>query len=386
MNFKGYVRQNGTIGIRNHLLIFPTVLCASSVSQKIKEQIPGSVCVTHPYGCGHLGRDKDQILRTMIGFAGNPNVGGVLLVGLGCELISPEMVAEGLKAKNISNIAVLGVQQEGGTAKAVERGIELAYGLKSKMADLDKVDCDISNLTVGVHNSASDALSGLTANPAVGHALDLIVAKGGRCIVSDIAELIGAENILAEKAVSEQVRNNLFTMIENVEKRVKMMGVDIRGCEPSPGNINGGLSTIEEKALGSVWKLGSTKIQQVIEYAEMPDQQGLIVMDSPSFHVISSVGMLASGAHMVVFTTGRGTTLGLPIAPVIKVCSNSATYSRLKENIDINAGVIIDENVPVDQVGTHIFEEIVAVASGKRTRAEILGHSEFALYCAAPPP
>lgn len=379
MKFRGYRRSNGSVGIRNHVLIFPTVLCASTVAQMINSRIPNTVCVTHPYGCGHLGEDKDQIIQAMIGFNSNPNVSGVLLAGLGCEQITPELIGEEL-LKAGKNVEVVSIQHEGGTTKAVERGEKLARNLLLDAQMIERELVDTSELTIGVHTSASDALSGLTANPAVGVTCDLLVAEGGTVILSDTAELMGVEHILAKRAIDDEVRKSILGIIRATEARINAMGVDIRGSEPSPGNIEGGLTTIEEKSVSSIQRCGTSRIMQVVRYAEKPSRKGLIVMDSPSFHVISSIGMVAGGAQLILTTTGRGSTLGLPIAPVIKVASNTVTYDKMRENIDINAGVLLDGGESVESLGEKILTEIIDVASGNLTKTEILGHREFALY------
>jgi len=227
-------------------------------------------------------------------------------------------------------------------------------------------------------------LSGLTANPALGVACDLLVAEGGTAMISETAEMLGAEHILARRAASDEVRKRIWEITSVTEANVKSMGVDIRGTEPSPGNIEGGLTTLEEKSLGSIRKGGTSTIMQVVKYAEKPSQKGLVIMDGPAHDVVSDTGMIAAGAQVIVFTTGRGTPLGSPIAPVIKVSSNSTVYHRMKDNIDINAGVILDSGESIQSVGEQIFKEIIDVASGKLTKAEILGHNEFAIHPIGP--
>ena len=379
MKFLGYRRKNGDVGVRNHILVFPTVICSSTVAQIISSQIPDTVYVTHSYGCGHLGEDKDRIRRAMIGFTANPNVGGVLLVGLGCELFSTQMIGEEL-IKRDRNVEIVNIQDEGGTTKAVEKGVELAKKLLQRASSAKREPVDVAELVIGVHNGASDTLSGLSANPALGIATDLVIKEGGTVIMSETAEVLGAEHILAERIANDHVKEHFLKIIGATESRISAMSVDICGTEPSPGNIIGGLTTIEEKSLGSIRKAGTTEIVQVIKYAEAPSKRGLIMMDAPSFHVISITGMLSSGAHIIVFSTGRGTPLGLPIAPVIKVSSNTATYDRMRDNIDLNAGSIIEGTETEEIVGNRIFREILDVASGKFTKAELLGHREFALY------
>lgn len=383
MNFQGYPRQNGTVGIRNHVLIFPTVICSSEVARMISQAVPGTVHVAHPHGCGHPGVEKEHIIRTMSGFCSNPNVAAVLLVGNGCELISTEVLAEELK-KNRQRFEIVNVQDEGGTTGAVEKGKSLAERLKHEVQKARRVSCSMSELIVGVKCGGSDTLSGLTANPAVGYAADLVVSHGGTVLMSEVPEMLGAEHVLAGRARNRETAERILQITSAMEKKILEMGVDIRGTEPSPGNIEGGLSTLEEKSLGAILKGGSTAVQQVVQYAERPSEKGLVIMDGPALDAVVNTGMVAAGAQIIVFTTGRGTPLGSSVAPVIKVSSNTQLYQKMKDNIDINAGGIVDGTDNLVSVGEKIFQEILEVACGKLTRSEILGHGEFAIHNIGP--
>jgi len=382
MKFWGY-RRSGGIGVRNHVLVFPTVICASTVAQMISREVPGTVYVTHPHGCGHLGEEKEHMIRAMAGFCGNPNVAGVLLVGLGCELLTPDLIAERLH-KIGQRVETISIQAVGGTTDAVARGKELAQKLLKEVASAKGELVDLSELILGTHCGGSDTLSGLTANPALGVACDLLVAEGGTAMLSETAEMLGAEHILARRAANDEVRKRIWEITAATEANMKSAGFYVLGVEPSPGNIEGGLTTLEEKSLGAIRKGGTSAIMQVVKYAEKPSQKGLVIMDGPAHDVASDTGMIAAGAQVIVFTTGRGTPIGSPVAPVIKVSSNSTIYHRMKENIDINAGVILDGGESIQSVGERIFKEIIDVASGKLTRAEILGHNEFAVHPIGP--
>ncbi|MCR4394560.1 MAG: UxaA family hydrolase, partial [Dehalococcoidales bacterium] len=309
MNFQGYPRQNGTVGIRNHVLIFPTVICSSEVARMISQAVPGTVHVAHPHGCGHLGVEKEHIIRTMSGFCSNPNVAAVLLVGNGCELISTEVLAEELK-KSHQRFEIVNVQDEGGTTGAVEKGKSLAERLKHEAQKARRVSCSMSDLIVGVKCGGSDTLSGLTANPAVGYTADLVVSHGGTVLMSEVPEMLGAEHVLAGRVRNRETAERILQITSAMEKKILEMGVDIRGTEPSPGNIEGGLSTLEEKSLGAILKGGSTAVQQVVQYAERPSEKGLVIMDGPALDAVVNTGMVAAGAQIIVFTTGRGTPLG----------------------------------------------------------------------------
>ncbi len=383
MKFVGYRRSNGKVGIRNHVLIFPTIVCAAEVARMISNEVPGTVYAIHGCGCGHVGEDKEQVIRTMVGFVGHPNVAGVLLVGNGCELITPEVIA-GELAKVGQRMETISVQEAGGTTGCVTEGKRLAERLLTEASDVDRESVDVSELILGLECGGSDAFSGLTANPALGIASDLLIAEGGSAIFSETTEMLGTEQVLAKRAANAEVEKRIYEIIAAAEGKAKSMGVDIRGSQPSPGNIAGGLTSIEEKSLGCIRKGGSTTIMQVVKYAEQPTKKGLTIMDGTALDVMNNIGLLASGAQIIVFTTGRGTPVGTPIAPVIKVSSNSVTYNKMKDNIDINAGVIVDGQGSLRTVGEQIFNEIVEVASGKLTKAEILGHREFDIHSLGP--
>jgi altronate dehydratase large subunit len=383
MKFLGYRRSNGKVGVRNHVLIFPTVVCASEVARMISNKVPGTVYAIHGCGCAHVGKDKEQVARTMVGFTGHPNVAGVLLVGLGCEVITPETIV-GELAKGGQRVETVSIQKAGGTVKCVEEGRRLAGKLLVEAADAKRESIDVSELTLGLECGGSDALSGLTANPALGIASDLLIAEGGSAIFSETTEMLGAEQVLAKRAANAEVEKRIYEIIAAADTKAKSMGVDIRGSQPTPGNIAGGLTSIEEKSLGCIRKAGSTTIMEVVKYAEQPAKKGLIIMDGTAIDVMNDTGLIASGAQVIVFTTGRGTPVGTPIVPVIKVSSNSINYNNMKDNMDINAGVIIDGQGTLRSVGEQIFNEIIEVASGKLTKAEILGHREFDIHSLGP--
>lgn len=383
MKFQGYHRQNGRVGVRNHVLIFPTVICASSIAQMISREVPGTICVTHQHGCGHLGEEREHMIRAMAGFCANPNVAGVLLVGLGCEMLTPEVLGGKLREAG-QRVEAITAQAMEGTADAVATGKELARRLLTEADGARRELVDVSELTVGAKCGASDTLSGLTANPATGVACDVLVKEGGTAIFTETPEMLGAEHVLARRAANEEVRRRIWEITSTTEDRVKAVGLDIREAEPGPGNIEGGLTTLAEKSLGAVRKGGTTDIVQVVDYAERPTQRGLVIMDGPAHDVVSVTGMIAAGAQVIVFTTGLGTPVGSAIAPVIKVSSNSRVYRRWRDTIDLNAGAILDGEESLRSMGERIFSEIVEVASGRMTKAEILGHREFAIHTIAP--
>jgi altronate dehydratase large subunit len=383
MKFWGYRRSNGRVGVRNHVLVFPTVICASAAAQKIADAVPGTVFVTHQHGCGHLGEEKEHMIRAMTGFCSNPNVGGVLLVGLGCEMLTAELLGEELRAAG-QRVETLATQAMQGTAEAVARGKELAQRLLKEAEAAQRQQVDVSGLMLGAKCGGSDTLSGLTANPATGVASDMLVSMGGSAIFTETPELLGAEQVLARRAADENVRDRIWEVTSRTENRIKALGLDVREAEPGPGNIEAGLTTLAEKSLGAIRKGGTTPIVEVVEYGQKPSKKGLVIMDGPAHDVVSVTGMIAAGAQVVVFTTGVGTAVGAPIAPVIKVSSNSPLYQRWEDNIDLNAGAILDGEETLQSLGERLFQEIIEVASGKLTKAEILGHREFAIHTINP--
>ena len=380
MKIKGYKRDNGKYGIRNHLLILPVSVCASETAVRISQLIPGSIALPHQHGCCHVGEDYKQVLRTLVGFAKNPNVGAVLVVALGCEGINPEEVKQEIE-KSAKPVEQIIIQKKGGTAKTIKEGEEICRRMMEKLLHQKKEEFDISKITLALECGGSDPASGITANPSVGVASDLLIKHGGSSILSETTELIGADNIIVKRAYNKRIAQKILFMIQRIEKRAIDMQVDLRGTQPTPGNIEGGLTTIEEKSLGCIHKAGDSPIIGVLEYAEeIPDKKGLYFMDTPGQDIESITGMLAGGAQIVVFTTGRGTPTGSPIAPVIKVSSNTMMFENMYEHIDVNAGEIINEGKTIEEIGQKIFNEIIEVCNGKMTKSEILGHKEFAIY------
>ncbi|MDK2856811.1 MAG: altronate dehydratase large subunit [Bacillota bacterium] len=383
MEILGYVRPWGGIGIRNHVLILPVVVCAAEVAQRIADAVPGTVAVPHQHGCGQIGADFEQTKRTLVGYGSNPNVAATIVVGLGCEKVAAEEVAAEIAACG-QRVELVIIQKEGGSRRAVEKGVEIAGKLVAETARIAPQPVPVKALILGLECGGSDATSGLAANPALGVASDLLVAAGGTSILSETPEIMGAEHLLARRAVNDEVARRLYEIVARVEEGAKRMGVDLRGANPAPGNIAGGITTIEEKSLGCIYKAGTAKVQGVLEYAEAPRRPGLWVMDTPGHDVESVTGMVAGGAQIVVFTTGRGTPAGCAIAPVIKVTGNSRTFRNMEENIDVNAGTIIDGQETIEEVGRRIFSLMLAVARGELTKAEKLGHREFAITRVGP--
>jgi len=381
--FLGYRRKDGRAGARNHVLVLATVGCANAVVDHIGRLLPEVVAVSHVYGCSQIGDDLTQTRRVLLEFSMHPNVGAVLLIGLGCETVPTVEMGEQLAAQGAA-VQRLIIQDEGGSRAATARGVAMARELLQEASDARREPILLSKLILGVECGGSDAWSGVTANPAVGVASDLVVRAGGTVILSEVPEFIGAEHLLAARAADPSIAAQIVEAALRREQEANRMGVDMRGSQPTLGNMAGGLTTIEEKSLGTISKGGSTPTREFLRYAHRPTQRGLVIMDTPGNDPESVTAMAAGGAQVVVFTTGRGSPTGCPIAPVVKVASNSAMYHRLRDDMDLDAGTMISAGESLVSVGQRIFDEIVAVASGKQTAAETWGHKEFAINVIGP--
>lgn len=383
LQFWGYRRPDGRVGVRNHVLILPTIVCATQAAKQITELVQGTVSFIHQHGCAQVGVDYEQTFRTYVGMGSNPNVYGVVVLGLGCETHQARSIA-GEIAKTGKPVEVVSIQDHGGTLVTIAQGAKIAAKMVQDASALMREPFDLSELIVGTECGGSDACSGLSANPAVGVVSDMIVDHGGTSILAETTELIGAEHLLARRAVNDKVAKRVFEVIEAMEARAIMMGVDIRTGNPSPGNIKGGLSSLEEKSLGAANKAGTRPLQELIDYAQVPTQKGLVWMDTPGHDIEQLTGMVAGGAQIVLFTTGRGTPTGSPIAPVIKIATNTPIFEKMEENIDLNAGTIIDGTETIESVGQRIFEEIRLTSSGKLTKSEILKQHDFGIWRIGP--
>ncbi|MDR1742160.1 MAG: UxaA family hydrolase [Synergistaceae bacterium] len=381
--FWGYVRADGLgerVGIRNHLLVMPSVVCANDTAVRVALQLSGAVYVTHQHGCAQLPPDAAQTLRTLAGFGANPNVGACIVVGLGCETVRAEDVAAEIERLSPSKpVFCLSIQESGGTIAAIERGVRAGREMLAAMSEMRREERPLSDLVLGLECGGSDAWSGLSANPAVGWASDRLVKAGGTSILSESQEMIGAEHLLAARAVSPDVGARLVAVVRRAEEGAMSFGVDIRGSNPTQGNMQGGLTTLEEKSLGCIAKGGTAPLLEVLDFAERPTKRGLVVMDTPGHDIESITGMVAGGAQAIFFTTGRGTCTGCPVAPVIKVCSNTPTFERMRDNMDVDAGSIISGSRSIPEVGDALFEELLRVANGKSTKSEDLGYGSFAI-------
>jgi altronate dehydratase large subunit len=377
--FEGYARPVGPAGVRNYVVVVPVSVAASPVASEIAARTGESVrAIPHQMGSDPPDGAREQIERTLIGIGTNPNVGAAFVVSLGTEAIVASDVADAIAAAE-RPVETLAIRDVGGTTAALEEGVERCTDLRREINTQHRTECDASELRFGVECGGSDATSGMAANPAVGAACDLLINAGGTATFSETPEFIGAEHILAERCVDDDVRDRLLERVDRREANADLMGVDFRGAQPSPGNQEGGLTTIEEKSLGAISKGGTTPVRGIVEYAEsLPVGGGLVLMDTPGYDVESVVGKVAGGAQVIAFTTGRGSTTGNPIAPVIKVTGNPKTADRLANNMDVDASTVIGGE-SIGSVGERIYGKLLSVASGERTAAERRQLEEFAI-------
>jgi len=374
--FYGYERPDRSVGVRNHLLVIAPIDCSYEPARRIADKVEGAVAVTQHHGCGA----NEMVVNTLIGVGRNPNTSGVLLVGLGCETLTPEILAEGI-VKSGKPVEIV-VCQEGGTLRAIEKGIQILRRMAQETNETKREPFSLSKLTLAIECGGSDATSGLAANPATGIAANMLIDEGGTVIFSEPQEMTGTQDILAKRAVNEKVAEAIRRMIDREEQRMKAMGIDSRFI--TKGNLDGGLTTIEEKSLGAIRKGGTRSIQGVLENnwsgLDKPSHGGLWLQDGTERDIPSVTHLVAAGAQVVAFTTGRGSTIGHAIAPVLKITGNSETYARMTDNMDIDSGAVIDGSETLQTVGEGIFNAIIGVASGKRTKAEALGYRDFDVF------
>jgi altronate hydrolase/galactarate dehydratase len=383
--FMGYHRADGQVGTRNYIGILTSVNCSGSVARFIAEaaekdpvlsampNLDGFVPIVHNTGCGMSGVNEgyDTLMRTLKGYARNANFGGILLVGLGCEVMQvPDLVGQG-RLRPDGNFRYMTIQGTGGTRATIQKGLEVLREMAAVASKVARAPAPVSKLIIGLQCGGSDGYSGITANPALGHASDLLVRMGGTTILSETPEIYGAEHLLTRRAVTKEVGEKLIERIGWWENYTAINGGEMDN-NPSPGNKRGGLTTILEKSLGAVAKGGTAPLSGVYKFAEPITSPGFVYMDSPGYDPCSVTGQIASGATMIVFTTGRGSVSGYKPSPCIKLATNNEMYQRMAEDMDINCGDIID-GVSIEAKGAEILDKIIAVASGEQTLSEELG-------------
>ncbi|WP_394828568.1 UxaA family hydrolase [Pendulispora albinea] len=397
--FEGYLRADGRVGTRNYVAVFSTVNCSASVSHLMRDRfrdvardypnVDGVIALTHKGGCGHVagGDDHDTLERVFAGYAHHPNIAAYIVIGLGCEVAQAGPMVErhrlSLLATNRAP-PIIGIQYEGGTRKAIEAAVAAVSRLLPFANEARRTKRPASDLILATNCGGSDGYSGITANPALGAAVDELVRLGGTGVLAETPEIFGAEHLLMARATNDAVARKLAERVDWWRTYLAAHGADVTS-NPSPGNLAGGITTIAEKSLGGIAKAGTTALTDVVGYAEPITAKGFVYMDTPGYDPVSVTGLVAGGANLVCFTTGRGSVFGCKPVPSLKLASNSALYRRMEDDMDIDCGVILDGASPQD-VGERILDEVLAVASGKPTKSEQLGlgEAEFAPWMRGP--
>lgn len=374
--FLGYKRSDGKVGVRNHVLILPASMCASDVARMVANNVKNTVAFNNQLGCSQVPSDQKYIMDVMAGYAANPNIYGTIIISLGCENCQMDLVETAIKKLTNKPIKKFIIQEEQGSIRTVEKATRAAMKMVQEASLVMRESCSFADLIIGTECGGSDPTSGLAANILVGEMSNRIVESGGTSILSETTEFIGAEHILAKRAKDDKVYKDIYRIINRYEDSMKLVGEDIRDGNPSPGNKAGGITTLEEKSLGCIHKGGDSVINEVLEYGQIPNEKGLVIMDTPGNDMASIAGMVAGGAQIIVFTSGRGATTGHPISPVIKITGNRITYGNMADNIDIDASAIIYETDKLKPLGDLLMDEIYNVAQGKLTKAEVLGFIE----------
>ena len=395
--FMGFRRRDGRTGTRNFILIVPTSMCASHEAQQISmmaeflhykrelyPNVDGVVAIPHNKGCGcQDGSTIDVMLRTLSNYADHPNVGGVILMDLGCEKTNLAKVEQYLLKRDKKfdkPVAKIGIQEVGGTQAAIELGLKEVQRMLPEVNQIEREEVSVSELILGVKCGGSDGFSGISANPSLGRAADHLVRSGGTVLITEVPEFCGAEHILANRAKDAETGRAIYRMIDWYKEYASKFGA-VLNQNPSPGNIAGGLLNITIKSLGAMAKAGTTRVEGTVEYAETPKGRGLYLMQGPGYDQESTPGLVAAGATVVVFTTGRGTTIGNAIVPVIKLASNNAVFERMSRDLDLSAGNVIDGTETIDEVGARVFEHVRRVAGGEvLAKAEEHKHREFQFW------
>lgn len=379
MNFYGYKRPDGRVGVRNNILILPASVCASDTTRIIASQVEGAVTFNNQNGCAQVEGDQQYTMDVMAGFAANPNIYATVIVSLGCENCQMNLVADAINERTNKPMEKFIIQEEGGTLNTIEKATRAARRLAQEASALKREQYPISELIIGTECGGSDPTSGLASNPLIGELSDRIVAHGGTSILSETTELIGAEHLLAERAKTPEIRDKIFEIVYRYEKALQSVGEEVREGNPSPGNKEGGITTLEEKSLGCIHKGGHTEITAVYDYAKQVSEKGLVIMDTPGNDPSSVAAMVAGGAQIIVFSTGRGTPTGNPISPVIKITGNKITYENMIDHMDVDASSVIYGPQTMEEIADAFLDEVVEVANGKLTKAESMGFTEIAI-------
>jgi len=383
-SYQGYLRKDGKVGARNYVAIIPSVVCANEVVEAIVANTVMTQGIIHHQGCCQTPPDLERITDCLIKLCENPNVGAALIVSLGCEGVDTNRLEAAARATG-KPIERVNIQELGGTSASIQAGIDAAQRLVLAISGQQRETIDMSRFVMGIKCGASDTTSGVASNPVIGYVADKVVDLGGTVVFGETTEFIGAEHILQRRAKNPHVASEIARIVTEMENRAKAIGVDMRKGQPTPGNIEGGLSTIEEKSLGAIVKSGTRTIEGVIGYTEAPTGPGLWIKDSPGREIELLSGMAVAGAQVILFSTGRGAPQGFPVVPVIKICGNPVTYARMDKDMDVNAGLIVDGERSIEEVGEEVFRQLLRVASGETTKGEAIKYTKsMDFYCLGP--
>jgi altronate hydrolase len=384
--FRGFVRKDGRVGTRNYIAVVAASNCAahtadlverSFAGEKLPANVDGVVAFPHGDGCAStIGPDTQQLQRTLEGVLDHPNVAAAIIIGLGCEVNQIDHYLGESKNGRANSLIGFTLQESGGTARSVAQARTHIEDLLAQASTMTRTEVPASYLNLGLNCGGSDSFSGITANPALGYCCDCIVREGGTVVLAETTEIFGAEHILARRAKDKATAKKLLDCVESYKTYLRQFGGSFND-NPSPGNKKGGLTNIVEKSLGAIAKAGTSPLNDVVDYAERIRSHGLVFMNTPGYDPASLAGLAAGGVNLIAFTTGRGSAIGFPTIPTLKISSNSDTFRRMPDNMDINAGPIADGSKTVEEIGQEIFEALLRIASGERTKAEILGHHEF---------
>ena len=379
MTFMGYKRPDGLVGIRNHVLILPTCACASETCRVVSQQVAGSIHIINNSGCAEVKANEDMTQTILRGFAANPNIFGTVVIGLGCENVGHRELREAIEKITNKPIVSFGIQEEGGTPKTIRLAVRAAREMVAAASIQKREPCGMSKLILGLECGGSDATSGFAANPALGYVSDKLIAMGASTVMAETIELIGAEHVLARRGATREIHDQIITICKDFEDYLHAMGQDCRPGQPTPGNKEGGLSTLEEKSLGCINKGGTSPIVEVVAEGRRPTKKGAIILDTPGYDIACNTAMIAGGCQMIAFTTGRGTPTGHAIAPIFKITGNRATFERMKDNIEVDVSALTAGEISIEQAGEIIYHEMMEIIEGKLTKAETYGFSDTAI-------
>ena len=380
MNFWGYRRPDGRVGVRNNVLVLPASVCAADTCRIVASQVKGTVTFHNQNGCSQVPCDMQLTMDTIAGFAANPNIYGTIIISLGCENCQMDLVVKAIQERTNKPMRQFIIQECGGTIATAEQAVRAAREMVQEASLQRREEFPISKLMLGTECGGSDMTSGLASNPLIGQVCDRLVDMGATAVLSETTEFIGAEHILARRGRTPEIRQRIYDIVHRYEDSLKLVGEDPRDGNPSPGNKAGGLTTLEEKSLGCIHKGGHHPVEEVYDYAkQMEYGKGLVIMDTPGNDPSSVAGMAAGGCQLVLFSTGRGTPTGNPIVPVIKLTANPITYGKMKDNIDVDGSILLEHPEKMDEVADALVAEIIDFANGKATKSESLGFYELAI-------